>query len=81
MRTDGASDVAERVDRGAPNGLLVRFEELKQLEANAHPLTRRDHLGAALGDASHQLDAVLLYLLVPIAVITIRHITNRYASK
>lgn len=65
VRSDGTSDISKGVDRGAPDGLLVRFEQLEQLEADAHPFASRNHLGAALCNATHQLDAVLLHLLVP----------------
>jgi len=63
---DGLGDVAEGVDGGAADGLLVRLEQLEQLEADAHPLAGAHELGAAVGDAAHQLDAVLLHLLVPV---------------
>ena len=66
MRSDGLGDVAERVDGGAPDGLLVRLEQLQQLEADAHPLARRHVLGSAVGNPPHQVDAVLLHLLVTV---------------
>lgn len=67
LRADGLGDVAERVDGGAPNRLLVRLEEVEQLEADAHPLARRDELCAAVGDAPDEVDRRLLHLLVPVA--------------
>ena len=66
MRADGFGDVAEGVDGGATDRLLVRLEQLQELEADAHPFARRDELGAAVRDSTHQLDAVLLHLLVAI---------------
>ena len=43
---DGLCDVSEGVDRRAPDGLLVRLQELQQLEADPHPLAGRHVLGA-----------------------------------
>ena len=40
-------DVAEGVDGGAPDRLLVRLEQLEELEADAHPLAGGDELGAS----------------------------------
>ena len=62
---DGLGNVAERVDGGSPDALLVRLQHLQQLEADAHPLTRGHELGASVGDATHKVNAVLLHLLVP----------------
>ena len=66
MGSDGLGNVAEGVDGGAANRLLVGLEELEQLEADAHPFAGAHELGAAVGDAAHQLDAVLLHLFVPV---------------
>mmetsp|Transcript_9557 Transcript_9557/g.28759 ORF Transcript_9557/g.28759 Transcript_9557/m.28759 type:complete len:603 (-) Transcript_9557:2583-4391(-) len=66
LRPDGLSDVPERVHRRSPDALLVRLQHLQKLEADAHPLASRDMLCAAVGNAPHQVDAVLLHLLVPI---------------
>mmetsp|Transcript_11483 Transcript_11483/g.22235 ORF Transcript_11483/g.22235 Transcript_11483/m.22235 type:complete len:601 (-) Transcript_11483:2097-3899(-) len=66
LRPDGLGDVAEGVDSGAADGLLVRLEHVEQLEADAHPLARRNVLGAAVGDAADQVNRVLLHRLVPV---------------
>ena len=50
----------------APDALLVRLEHLQQLEADAHPLARGHELGAAVGDAANEVNAVLLHLFVPV---------------
>ncbi len=44
----------------------MSFEELKQLEADAHPLPGRDELVATIRDGAHKIDTVLLHLLVTI---------------
>ncbi len=62
LRSDGLGDVAERVDGGSADGLLVRLEHVQQLEADAHPLARGHVLVAAVRDAPHQVDHVLLHL-------------------
>ena len=46
MGSDGLGDVAEGVDRRPPDGLLVRLQQLQQLEADAHPLAGGHVLGA-----------------------------------
>ena len=46
---------------------FVRLEHLEELEADAHPLLGGDELGAAVGDAPDEVDAVLLHLLVAVA--------------
>ena len=62
LRPDRLGNVAEGVDGRAPDALLVRLEHLQQLEADAHPLARGHELCAAVRDAPHQVDAVLLHL-------------------
>ena len=42
--------------------LLVGLQHIEELEADTHPLLGRDEFGAAVGDAPHQVDAVLLHL-------------------
>ncbi len=64
MRADSLGDVAEGVDGCTPDGLFVRLDQLEEFEADSHPLARGDVLGAAIGDATHQINAVLLDLLV-----------------
>ena len=44
--SDGLGDVAEGVDRRPPDRLLVRLQQLQQLEADAHPLAGGHILGA-----------------------------------
>jgi hypothetical protein len=66
LRTDGLGDVSERVDGSSSNRLLMRLEEVEELEANSHPLSGRDELGSSIGDTSNQVDGRLLYLLVSI---------------
>lgn len=67
LGTDGLGDVSERVDGRSSNSLLVRLEEVEELEADSHPLSGRDKLGSSIGDTSNQVDRGLLYLLVSIA--------------
>ena len=43
---DGLGDVAECVDRRPPDRLFMRFQQLKQLEADPHPFAGRHVLGA-----------------------------------
>lgn len=64
LGADGLGDVAERVHGRAADGLLVGLEHLQQLEADAHPLSGAHVLGASVGDAPHQVDAVLLHLFI-----------------
>ncbi len=66
MRANGLGNVSECVDSGASNGLLVRLEQLEQLKTDAHPLPGAHELGAAVSDATHQLNTILLHLLVAI---------------
>eukprot|EP00962_Isochrysis_galbana_P056214 scaffold28112_cov112-Isochrysis_galbana.AAC.2 len=66
LRADGLGNVPKRVDGRPPDGLLVRAQHVEQLKANAHPLARRHELGAAIGDAADEIDAVLLHHLVPV---------------
>mmetsp|Transcript_64871 Transcript_64871/g.127370 ORF Transcript_64871/g.127370 Transcript_64871/m.127370 type:complete len:523 (-) Transcript_64871:1273-2841(-) len=66
LRADGFRDVPKRVDRGAADRFLVRFQHLQELEADAHPLLGRHVLRSPVRDAPHQVDAVLLHLLVAI---------------
>eukprot|EP00968_Pinguiococcus_pyrenoidosus_P024619 scaffold4871_cov260-Pinguiococcus_pyrenoidosus.AAC.6 len=66
LRPDGLGNVSKRVHRGSANRLLVRLEHLQQLEAYSHPLAGAHVLSAAIGDPSHQVDAVLLHLLVAV---------------
>mmetsp|Transcript_9934 Transcript_9934/g.17038 ORF Transcript_9934/g.17038 Transcript_9934/m.17038 type:complete len:221 (-) Transcript_9934:402-1064(-) len=66
LRADSLGDIAEGVDGGTADALLVRLEQLQQLEADPHPLPRRHKLRPAVGDPPHQVDAVLLHLLVPV---------------
>lgn len=63
LRTDGLSDVAERVHGRAADGLFVGLEHLQQLEADTHPLASADVLGTAVGDAPDKVDTVFLHLL------------------
>lgn len=58
--------ISEGVDGRSTNRLLVRLQKLEKFEANPHPLPRRDELAAPISYLADQLDAVLLYLLVPI---------------
>ena len=62
LRADGLSDVAKSVDSGTTDALLVRLEHLQQLKADTHPLARWHVLCAAISDAPHQVNAVLLHL-------------------
>jgi hypothetical protein len=48
LRTNGLGDVAKGVDSGSANSLLVCLEQLEQLEANAHPLTRGNMLSTSI---------------------------------
>lgn len=66
MWTDGLGYIAEGVDGRPTNGLLVGLEQLEQLEADSHPFAGGHELGATVGDSAHQLDAVLLHLLVTV---------------
>mmetsp|Transcript_146 Transcript_146/g.351 ORF Transcript_146/g.351 Transcript_146/m.351 type:complete len:636 (+) Transcript_146:233-2140(+) len=66
LRANRLCNVAKRVDCRAADGLLVRLEHFEQLEADAHPLARRDKARAAVGDAAHQVDALLLHLFMPV---------------
>mmetsp|Transcript_24317 Transcript_24317/g.61665 ORF Transcript_24317/g.61665 Transcript_24317/m.61665 type:complete len:665 (+) Transcript_24317:276-2270(+) len=66
VRADCLRNVAEGIHGGTANRLLVGLEELQQVEADAVPLARRRQLGAAVGNSSNQVDAVLLDLLVPV---------------
>ena len=61
---NGFGDVAKRVDGGAADGLLVCLQHVQQLKADAHPLARRHVARTPVGDAPHQVNAVLLHLLV-----------------
>mmetsp|Transcript_21279 Transcript_21279/g.52407 ORF Transcript_21279/g.52407 Transcript_21279/m.52407 type:complete len:375 (-) Transcript_21279:2187-3311(-) len=63
---DRLGDVPERVDRRTPDRLLVRLEHVQQLKADPHPLLGRHKLRPAIGDTPHEVDAVLLHLLVPV---------------
>mmetsp|Transcript_67790 Transcript_67790/g.141343 ORF Transcript_67790/g.141343 Transcript_67790/m.141343 type:complete len:562 (-) Transcript_67790:1430-3115(-) len=67
LRADGFRNVAEGVDGRAADRLLVRLEHVEELEADAHPLLGAHKLGAPVGDAPDEVDAVLLHLLVPVA--------------
>lgn len=49
LRSDRLGDVSERVDGRTSDALLVRLEEVQQLEADSHPLSRRDELGSSVG--------------------------------
>mmetsp|Transcript_30967 Transcript_30967/g.55423 ORF Transcript_30967/g.55423 Transcript_30967/m.55423 type:complete len:657 (+) Transcript_30967:141-2111(+) len=66
LRPDRLGDVPKRVHRRSADALLVRLEHFEELKANAHPFARGHKLGAAVGDASDEVDAVLLHLLVPV---------------
>mmetsp|Transcript_43295 Transcript_43295/g.113771 ORF Transcript_43295/g.113771 Transcript_43295/m.113771 type:complete len:555 (-) Transcript_43295:926-2590(-) len=66
LRADGLRNVPKGVDRRPADRLLVCLQHVEQLEADAHPLARGDELGAAVGDAADEVDAVLLHDLVPI---------------
>mmetsp|Transcript_47908 Transcript_47908/g.101821 ORF Transcript_47908/g.101821 Transcript_47908/m.101821 type:complete len:232 (-) Transcript_47908:2403-3098(-) len=63
---DGLGDVTEGGHSRAADGLLVRLEELEELEADAHPFLGGDEFGPAVGDASHQIDAIFLNLFMPV---------------
>ncbi len=49
LRSNGFGDIAERVDGCSPNRLFMCFQQVEQLEADSHPLLRRDEFGAAIG--------------------------------
>mmetsp|Transcript_22144 Transcript_22144/g.59274 ORF Transcript_22144/g.59274 Transcript_22144/m.59274 type:complete len:407 (+) Transcript_22144:133-1353(+) len=66
VRSNGLGDVPKCVHGGSTDRLFVGLQQLEQVEADAVPLARGRELGAAVGDPSHQVDAVLLHLLVPI---------------
>ena len=66
LRADGLRNIAKGIDRGTSNRLLPCLQHIKELEADAHPLARGDELGAAVGDAADEVDAVLLHDLVPV---------------
>lgn len=55
-----------RVHGSASNGLFVGLEKLQKLEADTHPLPGAHVLGASIGDAAHEVDAVLLHFFVPV---------------
>mmetsp|Transcript_45842 Transcript_45842/g.81937 ORF Transcript_45842/g.81937 Transcript_45842/m.81937 type:complete len:859 (-) Transcript_45842:1570-4146(-) len=65
-RANGLRNVAKGVHRSTSDSLLVGLQQLQQLETDAHPLTGRDKFRPSVGDAAHEIDAVLLHLLVPI---------------
>lgn len=67
LRSDSLGDVTERVDGSTTNGLLVRLEQVEQLETDAHPLASGDELGSTIGDTSDEVNGSLLHLLVSIA--------------
>ncbi len=62
MRPNSFGYVAESVDGGAPDGFLVRLQQFQKLEADPHPLTSGHVFGAAVSNATNQINAVLLHL-------------------
>mmetsp|Transcript_25028 Transcript_25028/g.71298 ORF Transcript_25028/g.71298 Transcript_25028/m.71298 type:complete len:651 (-) Transcript_25028:1818-3770(-) len=66
VRADGLGDVAEGVDGGAADGLLVRLQQLEKVEADTVPLSGRRQLGSTVRNTPDQIDAILLHLLVPV---------------
>ena len=54
------------MDRRTDTHLLVRLQQLEEFEADPHPLSGGDVFRASVGDSPHQIDAVLLHLLVSI---------------
>ena len=62
---NGFSNVAKGVDSSPANGLLVCFEEVQQLKADPHPLSRGDKLCPPVCNAAYEVNAVLLHLLMP----------------
>ena len=53
-------------EKGVDTGLLVRLQQLEKLEADPHPLAGGDKLRAAVRNPAHDVDRVLLHLLVPV---------------
>mmetsp|Transcript_21899 Transcript_21899/g.37842 ORF Transcript_21899/g.37842 Transcript_21899/m.37842 type:complete len:241 (-) Transcript_21899:503-1225(-) len=66
LRTNGLGDVAKGIHRSSADGFLVCLEQLKQLETDAHPLTGRHLLCAAVCNSAHKVNAVLLHFLVSV---------------
>mmetsp|Transcript_4651 Transcript_4651/g.13434 ORF Transcript_4651/g.13434 Transcript_4651/m.13434 type:complete len:377 (-) Transcript_4651:3277-4407(-) len=66
LRSDGPRDEAKRAHGSASDRLLVRLQHFQKFEADSHPLFGRYEFGTAIGDAAHEVDAVLLHLLVTI---------------
>lgn len=65
--TNRLGDVAERVDSRSSDRLLVRLEQVKQLEADSHPLAGRDEFCSTIRDSADEVDGRLLDLLVSVA--------------
>mmetsp|Transcript_12152 Transcript_12152/g.34729 ORF Transcript_12152/g.34729 Transcript_12152/m.34729 type:complete len:264 (+) Transcript_12152:353-1144(+) len=63
---DGLGDVAEGVHSCSPDRLLLGLEQLQEVEADSVPLSGRRQLSTSVGDSAHEVDAVLLDLLVPV---------------
>ena len=66
LRTQNLGNVAERVNCRTSNALLVRLEQVEQLETDKHPLSRGYKLGTTISDMTDQVDGGLLHLLVSV---------------
>ena len=62
---NGLGNVTEGVHSGTSNGLLVCLEQLQQLKTDSHPLTSTDVLRTTVCNATNQINAILLDLLMP----------------
>ena len=63
---NGLRYVAKSVDSGPTDRLLVCFEQFQQLKTYPHPLLSRNKLCPPISNPANQINAVLLYLLVPV---------------
>jgi hypothetical protein len=66
-RPDGLGDVAEGVDSGPSDGLLMRLEKVEEVVGDPHPLLGAHMLRATVRNAPDKVDAVFLHLLVTVA--------------
>mmetsp|Transcript_6583 Transcript_6583/g.12407 ORF Transcript_6583/g.12407 Transcript_6583/m.12407 type:complete len:352 (+) Transcript_6583:251-1306(+) len=63
---NGLCNVAKGIHCSTPDAFLVGLQELQELKADAHPLTRRNKLSPTVCNAPNKVDAVLLHLLMPV---------------
>ena len=61
---NGFSNVSKCVDSSSSDSLLVSLEQLKELKTDPHPFLSRHKLSAPVSYPAHQVNAVLLYLLM-----------------